>query len=155
MYFTVFSFLCAFYFSFVLLFSFNVVVILSVSFPYSSCTNQSSGLREWGAMSPLGVSDLDTHTPFCGRVIQGQSAPEWPVCELDEHGSGQLWVCTSPACETLPFNGLKAQEWSGDCLCMALAHYWAVTRGSVPCKISKPSSFLCGRFLEVCSWFAT
>ena len=40
-------------------------------------------------MSPLGLSDRDTHSPFCGRVIQGQSASEWPVCEFGEHESGQ------------------------------------------------------------------
>ena len=122
-YYTVLPLLCAFNFlACFTLFFYLIILSPYLSLPYSSFTNQSSDLGEWEAMSPLGVSVLDTHSPFCGRVIQGQSVPEWPVCELGEHKSGQLWVCIVPACGMLPLNCLWARESSWVCL-----WHWLIT----------------------------
>ena len=56
-----------------------VVVILFVSLPHLSCTIIRSCLGQQGALSPLGVSDLDTHSPFVVELLR-ESQPMSGQC---------------------------------------------------------------------------
>ena len=61
------------------------------------------------------------------------------MCEPDEHGSGQLWMCTSlnlGCCPSMALEHGSEAEFGFD--------PGEVMRGSVPCEISNPSSSFAG-----------